>query len=217
LNRQRPSTATLINFQDCHDALTELRGIGAKSVDFKGLLDTDLTIRKNLQLPPVRPVIGFASVDTRVGPDDPQDRFARAVENAGILLERIDYRDAYVNPPGPFVNQGGTDDGTRPRGVQTLAAAVSFAMGALATREKPSVVLIAGRFDHAYAIRHFAEQGGTVCLAFWRSCIDQRFFSRDALSGIKFVDLEDYPAVMGGVDVKGGGRPGKRPGVSALF
>lgn len=217
----KPSTATLINFQDLHEALVELRDLGAKNVDFKGLLETELWIRRDNGLAVERPILGFASVDTRIGPDDPQDRFARAVENAGIALERIDFRDAYVNPPEP-IGQRRPDEGEPRPGVQTLAAPVSFAMGALATRENASVVLFAGRFDHAYAVRHFAERGGSVYLAFWRSCIDPRFFSRhiDSLPRVKFINLEDHPAVLGGFDfesARGDSQAVKRSPLSTLF
>ena len=42
IKRTRPSSATLVNFQDFHAALQELRHAGARSVDFKGLLEVDV-------------------------------------------------------------------------------------------------------------------------------------------------------------------------------
>ncbi len=211
----RPSSATFIDFQDCYDALAEFKGVGARNVDFKRLLEIDEGVRRKHKLPLDRPIIGFATVDTRATPDDPQDRFTRAVEKAGIVLERIDYRDAFLDPGA---GRASPDDGPRPRGVQTLAPAVSFALGALATSDGPSVVLVAGGFDHSYAVRNFAQQGGKVFLAFWRSCVDQRFFSRkiDTIPGVTFIDLEQTPEVLGlGAHAAVGGM--KPAGLSVLF
>jgi hypothetical protein len=206
----------LINFQDCHAAVHELRQAGARAVDFKGLIEADTSIRRSQKWPVERAVVGFASVDTRVERGDPQDRFVRAVEAAGIVLEQIDYRDTYVNLPAP------EEGGVRPKGVQTLAPALSFALGALSDRADPSVLLVAGSYDHAYSIRQFAARGGRVVIAFWRACADQRLFTReiDKLPNVSFVDLAEFPEVLGGVDVRVRApevRESRPSGISILF
>jgi hypothetical protein len=213
----RPSSATLVNFQDCHAALQELRHAGARTVDFKGLLETDAEIRRNGGLPIDRAIVGFASVDTRSERADAQDRFVRAAQAAGISLEQIDYRDAYVNPTG-----AADESGPKLKGIQSLAAPISFALGALADREAATLVLFAGSYEHAYGVRQFAARKGRIVIAFWRSCIDQRFFAREVIDapGISFVDLEQYPAVLGGVDVRVReveSRSSRAGGIGALF
>jgi hypothetical protein len=161
--------------------------------------------------------VGFASVDTRSERAEAQDRFVRAAQAAGISLEQIDYRDAYVNATSP-----GDETGLRAKGIQTLAAPISFALGALADRDAATVVLFAGSYDHAYGIRQFAARNGRLVIAFWRSCVDQRFFAREVIGSpnISFVDLEEYPAVLGGIDVRVGvsNTAGVRPGgIGTLF
>jgi hypothetical protein len=215
--RPRASSATLVNFQDCHVALQELRPFGARAVDFKGLLDADLEVRRKSGFPLERVVVGFASVDTRGERAEAQDRFVRAAQAAGISLEQIDYRDAYVNPPA-----GSDEPGPRPRGIQTLAAPISFALGAMADRDGATVVLIAGSYDHSYAVRQFVARGGRIVLAFWRSCVDQRLFARDVTNqpGVTFADLEEYPSVLGGVDLRARApetRATRATGIGALF
>jgi hypothetical protein len=194
-----------------------LRHAGARTVDFKGLLETDAEIRRSRGLPVDRATVGFAAVDTRSERAEAQDRFVRAAQTAGISLEQIDYRDAYVNPTGTA-----DESVQKPKGVQSLAAPISFALGALADRDAATVVLIAGSYEHAYGVRQFAARKGRIVIAFWRSCIDQRFFAREVMNapGITFVDLEEYPAVLGGVDVRVrevDSRNSRADGIGALF
>jgi hypothetical protein len=199
-----------VDFQQIHLALQYFKPQGATSVVFSELLAADGLIRSRNGLGDRTTALGYVSVDPN---SEPQRRFVHAAGVAGIAVDALEFRDTFVS-----IGTGSMESAGKP--ISTLSPPLSFALGALAAKPSPSAVVFSGSFELAYALGSFAGNNGKVVLAFWRSCIDQRFFARDFFDryDVGFVDLDsaEFGPILG-LDRDVPSAPTRRKPVSSIL
>ena len=160
---------------------------------------------------PAEAAAAFVSID----PDNAsQVRFPEALRQRGWAVEVSDFRATYVNAAS-FAPAISTD-----RAVASHGACIAFLLGAVAARaqfhdQAPSVVVVAGGFETAPALRALARlPGARVAVAFFRPLLDARWASVFDEGGVEFVDLSAASSELFGEAVDFGAILRHRRGVT---
>jgi hypothetical protein len=132
-----------------------------------------------------------------------QQKFCGYLQDSlGFLVDRTDYRDAFIIPGREYP-------------YQRLSTRITYVLGLLA-HKKPEVVVVSDAFDVYYPLLDFVTtRGGRASIAFFRTAMEDRWQRAglfDPDSPIKFIDLSDASKAILGVDLGPAHRTAARQG-----
>jgi hypothetical protein len=137
-----------------------------------------------------------------------QQKFCSYLQDAlGFLVDRTDYRDAFIIPG-------------REHPYQRLSTRITYVLG-LVAHMRPEFVIVSDAFDIYYPLIDFVtNRGGRASIAFFRSAMEDRWQKAglfDPDSPIEFIDLSEDSKQILGVDLGSSIRSGvKQGGLAAL-
>jgi hypothetical protein len=210
---KQPSSVDILDCQSLYgvvESIKELLGQSAP-LNYGALLEYLAEIRATLGFRPAETCLAVAAIDEL---SEAQGRFVQALQRLGIVVHRINWRQA-LNAPPP-----GTAGERVPLG-SSLAPQIAYVLGLLASRENPEVLVVSSNFHLYHPLIDFVqERRGKAALVFFEQFLDHRWEAVRPWekSGLKFVGLDSASPKLLGVDLtsSGGGDRATPDGLAAL-
>lgn len=204
-------TLVIYDCSSIHDIIEEIRKTNKKAkFDYKNAqaFFADFAKSINWEVPDDKSSIALVTIDQS---SERQRLFVKALSNAGIVVENVDYRLATPTLPigvkfsavGNFVD---------------LSPYITYILG-VKTKEPMNVVIITRTFGmYGPLMDYVANRGGHVYLAFFKRFLDNRWMKDIQTESYKedkinFLDLEDHAEEILGIDLPA---PEMNGGLSSL-
>jgi hypothetical protein len=158
------------------------------------LLDTLAEARRLLGWRAAEVTLAAASVDKL---SEAQQRFLKALERLGIMVEAVPFRHAqHAVPLSGATNERQTGPGS------SLAPQIAYALGLLADRTAPEVLLVSSDFGLFHPLLDFVRnRGGKAALAFFKRFLEPRWAALLDKPDIRLIDLDPASTKLLGLDL----------------